>query len=442
MKIALFSPLPPKKTGIAAYSYYLAAALSEIAEVDVFDTQIGDRTEFPGSRVIDFATNPQMLTELDDYDGCVYQIGNNPYYHLDAYKVLLRKPGIVVLHDTVLYYLIAGLNLGGLVKEFCLNYGADRLDELWELIESCPDRDTFRYQEPHRYPLLKRLFQQATAIVVHSNTAKEQVRKAGYKGPVHKIEHLLFETHERFSKAELKALRNNLQVTEQEVVIGCFGFISGTKRLSSLLEALDLVKDRLEFKLLIVGEGDENELRRRLGSKNLKDKVIKPGFIKDEDFNKYLAATDIVVNLRFPSMGETSGTLIRAFSQNKPCIVTDHAWFSELPDNCVLKVAHDDQEVEKLAEKLMELASDPVKREDLGSRAREHVELHCSPQKIALEYLEVVRKHGSLNRTTKAFGTEAAHSIGNDVEDRNWVERYLIGRTRELLPPQPQSTRS
>src|SRR6185436_19270227 len=165
MKIALFSPLPPKRTGIAIYTLFLSAALSEFAEVDLFDTEVTAETVSPNLPVIDFAKDPGRIGRLNEYDGCIYNLGNNPFYHLEIYKILLRRPGIVVLHDTVLYYLIAGWKIGGRVKEFCINYGSDRLGEFWEIVQSCPNGNIFHYPHPERYPFLKRVFDQATAII-------------------------------------------------------------------------------------------------------------------------------------------------------------------------------------------------------------------------------------------------------------------------------------
>ena len=58
-----------------------------------------------------------------------------------------------------------------------------------------------------------------------------------------------------------------------------------------------------------------------------------------------MAACDVLVNLRYPTMGETSGSVIRALSLGKPLVVSDVGWFAELPDDVVLKVPVDEYEV-------------------------------------------------------------------------------------------------
>ena len=51
-----------------------------------------------------------------------------------------------------------------------------------------------------------------------------------------------------------------------------------------------------------------------------------------------MAACDVCVNLRSPTMGETSGSVIRQLSLGKPVVVSDVGWFAELPDDVALKV--------------------------------------------------------------------------------------------------------
>ena len=57
-----------------------------------------------------------------------------------------------------------------------------------------------------------------------------------------------------------------------------------------------------------------------------------------------MAACDVCVNLRSPTMGETSGSVIRQLSLGKPVVVSDVGWFAELPDDVALKVPVDDEE--------------------------------------------------------------------------------------------------
>ena len=89
-----------------------------------------------------------------------------------------------------------------------------------------------------------------------------------------------------------------------------------------------------------------------------------------------MAACDIHVGLRSPTMGETSGTVIRALTLGKPLVVTDAGWFSELADDVALKVSVGDREVDDLTAALRLLAERPDTRaamEGLRAEARRPV---------------------------------------------------------------------
>src|SRR5215831_12858888 len=140
MKLAYFSPMPPAKTGIATYSSHLVPALAKHCQITVF---VGSDSGWnsPEIRLCDFKADPSLIKSLPHYHHIIYHIGNNPDFHLDIYKVLLHFPGIVVLHDLVLYFLVAGQGWGGLIKEFCENYGPEKLKDLWSVFAASPGGD-------------------------------------------------------------------------------------------------------------------------------------------------------------------------------------------------------------------------------------------------------------------------------------------------------------
>src|SRR5262249_4041014 len=151
---AYFSPMPPAKTGIATYSSHLVSALAKRCEVTVFVPNHCAWSS-PDITLCNFEENPYLIKSLPDYDQIIYHIGNNPHFHLDIYKVLLRFPGVVVLHDLVLYFLVAGQGKGGVIKEFCENYGPMKLDDLWRVFNESPGSDLLQYGNPAGYPLIR-----------------------------------------------------------------------------------------------------------------------------------------------------------------------------------------------------------------------------------------------------------------------------------------------
>ena len=112
MRVAYFSPLPPMRSGIADYSAELLPALAAHLDLELFvedgfkvDPALAARFPVRGYRAF------PALQEEGRYDAVVYQIGNNVDYHAGIYEMLLRYPGITVLHEYVLHHLVRGMTL-------------------------------------------------------------------------------------------------------------------------------------------------------------------------------------------------------------------------------------------------------------------------------------------------------------------------------------------
>ena len=97
--------------------------------------------------------------------------------------------------------------------------------------------------------------------------------------------------------------------------------------------------------------------------------------VSDDDFRGWLAAADIVVDLRFPHRGEVSGSLARAMQAGRPPIVSATGTYLDVPDDAVLRVAAGPPDPAELATRCCApLVDDPGLRARMGAAARAHVE--------------------------------------------------------------------
>ena len=128
-----------------------------------------------------------------------------------------------------------------------------------------------------------------------------------------------------------------------------------------------------------------------------------------------MAACDVLVNLRSPTMGETSGSVIRGLSLGKPMLVSDVGWFSELPDGAALKIPVDEFEVATIAGAL-ELAADHAA--ELGAAARAYVrrehDLGARRRRLRRRARGGRRRRGASPTPCLARIAEAAAGIGLD----------------------------
>jgi len=105
-----------------------------------------------------------------------------------------------------------------------------------------------------------------------------------------------------------------------------------------------------------------------------------------------VAAVDAVVNLRYPSAGESSGTLSRALAAGRAVIVNDYMSFGELPDEVALKVEIDRPQAPQLGAHLRHLAGDPGFKARLEGAARAYAATELDPARCARMYVDAAAR--------------------------------------------------
>lgn len=103
---------------------------------------------------------------------------------------------------------------------------------------------------------------------------------------------------------------------------------------------------------------------------------------------------DICLNLRYPYMGESSGTLARLVGLGKCCIVNDIGSFAELPDNACIKLPSVDlmtekEEVDRIYA-AMKYAMDYENRKRIGHNAYKYAEDNLDIHIIGKMYRDVI----------------------------------------------------
>ncbi len=360
MKVAYYSPLQPSRSGIADYSSLLLPALRERLDVVVAK---------PGKR------GPSA-------DIALYHVGNDPDAHGWIVDALRDRPGVVVLHEYVLHHLIAGITIGrgdgrGYLDAMERELGvAGRLLGLGVLDNLLP---LLWETQPERFPLAGTVLEHARGLVVHSRYVGERARAAGYRGRLWRIPHPVWPMGKVTAAGDVRG----------DPLVGCFGFLNMNKRIPELLHAFAAFRrDRPGARLLLVGAaGERFDVARRLERLGLTEGVIRLDYVPEDRLWSLMAACDVLVNLRYPTMGETSGSVIRALSLGKPLVVSDVGWFHELPDGAVLKVPVDEHEVATLRAALA-FASDHAA--ELGSAARGFVTQEHDLDVVADRYVEAL----------------------------------------------------
>ncbi|WP_315786948.1 glycosyltransferase [Fischerella sp. JS2] len=365
-KIAYVSPWPPQRSGIANYSYEIVRYLKEYADITLYvDNEQECRTDTLELPLKNISALPK---DVDKYDCIVYHIGNNTKFHQEIYRMAWQYPGIVVLHELNIHPFLADAFLN--TKDEYLY--ADALREGYgEQGASSYDDVKFKRINPNiwTFPLSHALVKRSIATIVHSQWVKEQLQeiKNIFVIPHGSVYKTVFNIED-----DVIALKKRFGISEKNFLISTFGFVNVLKRIPTILEAIKILIDLgYPIQLFIGGELLEPSLRieEKIETLGISNNVIISGYLSDEDFDHCIKMSDIILNLRYPSLGESSGVLMKAFSYGKACIVSDYQQFSELPDSICWKVDVGDLEVPLLVAYLEELMRNPAARKQLGKNA-------------------------------------------------------------------------
>jgi glycosyltransferase involved in cell wall biosynthesis len=405
VKVAYFSPLPPERSGIADYSALLLPALEQ--RLDVKAVRRGARKA------------PRRT------DVSLYHVGNNPEAHGWIVDALRRRPGLVVLHDFVLHHLVAGITLGrgdpegyldamqrdaGVVGRLLAHGVVDHLlPPIWE-------------ERAEDFPLAWPVLDHADGVICHSAYVARLVREYGYQRTVRVIPMPVWPSME---------LGERVVPDSRSPVFACCGYLNAAKRIPQLLTAFERVHRRFPNALLVLAGAATPSLE--LDATKLGDGVLRLDHLEETRLWRLLADCDVNVSLRWPTMGETSGMVIRALSLGKPLVVSDVGWFSELPDSVAAKVPVDEFEVETLAVVLERLAEDEELRAQMGAAASSYVRREHDLDRVADLYvtaLEEVAGGPAVRDAVLHEVARAADDVGIAMNDPELSE--VAARSREV----------
>jgi len=418
LRIGHAGPLPPAPSGIADYAAELLPALADHVDVELY---VPPRLPAPaGELARRFPVRP--LAELGpraaagEVDLPLYQLGNHPRFHGAVYRALLEAPGVVVLHEHVLHHMVREITVvagdpAGYVEEMGYAYGRAGRALARRAV------DTGVPLDPWSHPLFERAVDAALGVIVHSEATRRRVLASRPGARVRVVPHHLSvgaggDAEEAGGEAEeaggpeaaRAAARRRLGLDPDALLVGTFGHQNRAKRLPVLLRAFARLRaDRrragqAEPRLAVVGDVDRR-IADELGGAGLGDGVDRVGRVDDLGrFLDWMRAVDVAVNLRWPTGGETSGTMIRLLGLGRPLVVTDAGAFAEIPDGCAAKVPPDEREEDLLAAYLGLLAGDPGLRREMGEAARRHAAEHHALAASARGYADFLHEIDAARR--------------------------------------------
>ena len=389
-RIAFITPLPPAPSGVAGYSYALISALlhTEKVSVDVFCDGATDRALAPSGALVHPVSAFSLVEAIDGrFDHVIYAFGNS-HHHIGALELLKKRRGVVIAHDVRLSNLYRhahgdpAMLAGGFEHALRDMYPDELPDGVGSDGHLSPD-DISR----HGLVMARDVIANSSRYLVNSNFTAALARLDARPRDQDRIGTLSFalsgqhdgapgfveEAHE-LPSALPESFRHSWGAPPPPgVVIAHFGIVDPMKRPEVVLRAHAVLREAgHDVALAFVGPiGDElcaklAACAAELGSASA---VIFTGPLSPADYQRWLDATTVAVQLRAASNGEASAAVGECLNAGLPTVVSDLGWAGELPEGICVKVpvGIDDGQ---LATTLAEVLSNAELRRRLAESAR------------------------------------------------------------------------
>jgi glycosyltransferase involved in cell wall biosynthesis len=244
------------------------------------------------------------------------------------------------------------------------------------------------------FPLSGHVARASRAIVVHNEDSAERMRELAPRLEVTVIPHHAGRPPQAVQGIDRLRARALLGLPPDAFLVGHFGFITRPKQPGAVLGGFAaLAHTHPTAELIMIGaDNTGGGLQQLMGRLGIDRRVRLAGFVDLCRFYLYLKAVDAVVNLRYPSAGESSGTVARALAEGRATIVNHLGSFAELPPDVALKVEIDGHQAAQVGEHLVRLADDPSFRTGIEAKARAYAATVLDPARCRDLYVQVAER--------------------------------------------------
>jgi glycosyltransferase involved in cell wall biosynthesis len=406
-RIAFLSPVPPARTGVATYA-------SDVLR-DLATTGFTKRHRLHVPR-----PNESLDAAVARSDLAVYHLGNNHRYHGEIYRLAVRRPGLVVLHDLALDDLVRGL----IDARDPPGYRTEA-----EAIAARRALGTFVPEGPLDTPWCALAVRRARGVVVHAPFGRRYLEAFGCRTPIHVVPHPV--PPPVSARVRRRARRISARHPGR-VIIGVLGDIGRAKCIDSVLDAAGLMGDNVH--VAVVGRRIPGyDVGAAIKNRRMTGRVTVVHNVRDVDFMAWIVASDVIVNLRHPHRGEVSGTVVKGMRVGKPVLVSSVGSYLDWPEGTVVRAPAGHPDPSVLAETLDPLVRNPGLRAAIGRSARDLIDRQDRNNATARDYGSAVEQTLRLLRDPGQATVERWAAAWADLGAVSAGARRLSGDYLEAL---------
>jgi len=369
----MVTPLPPAPSGVADYVSNILPSLQKNLDISLI-------------------TNQQQLDDQKEAGVFwIHQLANNIQHSL-AYQTAKKYPGLVVLHDLTLSYMMYCLSMEQgrneiLYREVEEVYGEAQSSSLRSKLEDGKLENLWSLR------FIEGVLEKAKAVLVHNYFAEATLRQLGYRGPIF-IAPMPYDPMIVQQPLSQREARRVLGLPSDSFIIGVFGFLGPYKRMEVAIPAFrELLHVVPDARLLVAGHIQDHYAEEfRMLMEPVKDSITLTGRLKNEDWYLSLLSADVCINLRFPTIAESSAVLSTVLASGLPCLVSDLGSYAEIPPGIVAPIPRGRWELRETGFLLVRLALDDRFRISMGYHAKKYALKSMSPEACVQCYMDAIKQ--------------------------------------------------
>ncbi|MFY0736512.1 glycosyltransferase [Aurantimonas sp. NFXS3] len=316
-RVALLTPMPPDRSGVADYTAATIAELGRLVDLDVF-------TETAKSSPAPDAASVRPLDSFAHVAPCfdrVISVIGNSHFHTSIFEMLRRYGGAAIAHDARMlgfYRIILG-------EQRALDVASKELGrpvDVLELNKWLADEGTAKAL------FLGEILEVASPMIVHSPVTVRLLTERHGVPPAY----VPFSIYRPWASEALTpdaraAARQRLGLADKEIAIVSFGGVSPSKAPEECIWALDFLRQwGIQANLHFVGSLRDmpdggTHLRATVQHLGLTGHVrFQEDFVPEECYRDYLVGADLALQLRTYDLGGLSGALLDCAAVGLPTV--------------------------------------------------------------------------------------------------------------------------
>jgi len=310
-RLALLSPLPPDRSGVAEYTAATCAELGAVTELHLFSETVAPAPVPGAATVRPFSAFPAVSA---GFDRVINVLGNNASFHRKTFEQLLHYGGACIAHDSRMLGFYRQLGMHRATAVASAELGRPVLPA---------EIDAWLADEAALPALhLGEIAAAADPLIVHAPLTARLIRER-YHVEAALLPFCIYRPMTPATPAQREAARRRLGLPSGQLVIATFGAVHRTKAPADCIWALEILRGwGIDAALHFVGEHAEpHNLDHTAADLGLSGHVrFLDRFVGEDLYRDYLIGADLGIQLRLTGFGSLSGALLDCIAAGLPSV--------------------------------------------------------------------------------------------------------------------------